>query len=392
MKTLNTRRQESHRKLATRLPLLIPGFIALAAGIAAGLSRLGWDGLSSSPLDLAHLHAPLMIAGFFGTVIGLERAVALGRWPAFFSPLLSGLGSLLLIAGIYPATGAAMILGGSLAFLAATAWVTLIQPVFHMAILLVGAAFLMAANLAWFFGASIETVLPAWMAFLVLTIVGERLELSRLHPVDLVAKAIFAGIITVYIVSVILASFGFPAASAVMGLCLTAMAIWLIFFDIARNTVRQKGLPRFIAVCLLTGYGWLALGGGLWMVWSGLPGLITGPAYLYDAALHAVFLGFVLAMVFGHAPIILPAVTTLAVPFHAAFYLHVALLEASLALRIAADFLADDGLRLAAGFGNALTVVLFVFNTVLAVRRGIAAKANQPRRTHSPGLAEVSKS
>ena len=40
-------------------------------------------------------------------------------------------------------------------------------------------------------------------------------------------------------------------------------------------------------------------------------------------------------MVFGHAPIIFPAVLRVAVPYHATFYLPLALLHASLAVRLA---------------------------------------------------------
>ncbi|MGB7543793.1 MAG: hypothetical protein WBM28_17470, partial [Burkholderiales bacterium] len=65
---------------ALRLPLLAVGFIALAFGVGAGLVRMGWQ-LPLPDVALAAWHGPLMIAGFFGTVIGLERAVALAeRW------------------------------------------------------------------------------------------------------------------------------------------------------------------------------------------------------------------------------------------------------------------------------------------------------------------------
>ena len=84
--------------------------------------------------------------------------------------------------------------------------------------------------------------------------------------------------------------------------------------------------------------------------------LIGGTAYgsaAWDAGLHAVMLGFVFSMVFGHAPIIVPAVTRAAVPYHWSFYLPLALLHLSLVLIV--------GFRLAgmaewrqAGAANAL--------------------------------------
>ena len=46
---------------------------------------------------------------------------------------------------------------------------------------------------------------------------------------------------------------------------------------------------------------------------------------------------FVFAMVFGHAPIIFPAVLRVTVPYHPVFYAPLVLLQASLALRVAGD-------------------------------------------------------
>jgi hypothetical protein len=45
----------------------------------------------------------------------------------------------------------------------------------------------------------------------------------------------------------------------------------------------------------------------------------------------------VFAMVFGHAPIIFPAVLRVAVPYHASFYLPLVLLHLSLLVRLAGN-------------------------------------------------------
>ena len=94
-----------------RLPLLLPGLLALVAGVAAGLWRLGaWPGGSGVPA-LAHAaagHGALMVCGFFGLVIALERAAALAvdgqrqAWAhawAWAAPLAAGAGTALLLAG-----------------------------------------------------------------------------------------------------------------------------------------------------------------------------------------------------------------------------------------------------------------------------------------------------
>ena len=61
------------------LPFLVPALLALLVALWAGLLRLGWVLPSTRGLALAH--GPLMVSGFLGALIALERAVALKiRW------------------------------------------------------------------------------------------------------------------------------------------------------------------------------------------------------------------------------------------------------------------------------------------------------------------------
>lgn len=113
---------------------------------------------------------------------------------------------------------------------------------------------------------------------------------------------------------------------------LLALAGWLARYDIARRTVRQRGLSRYIALCLMSGYVWLGVGGAV-MAGAGLEP--SRPSY--DAALHALLLGFIFSMVFGHAPIVFPAVLRVALPYHPVFYAPLILLHVSLALRLLGD-------------------------------------------------------
>ena len=132
------------------------------------------------------------------------------------------------------------------------------------------------------------------------------------------------------------------------------------------GTVLARGLTRYIALCLLAGYAWLALGGALLASGAALD---DGRA-LWDAALHAILLGFVFSMVFGHAPVILPAVLRVALPYSAILYAPLALLHVSLALRIAGDLGASASLRAAGGAGNALAIAVFILTAAaLALSR-----------------------
>ncbi|HEX6288442.1 MAG TPA: hypothetical protein VFZ66_04585 [Herpetosiphonaceae bacterium] len=61
------------------------------------------------------------------------------------------------------------------------------------------------------------------------------------------------------------------------------------------NAALRSRLPRFIALALRSGYGWLGAGGlGALIV----GGVMAGP--IYDAILHAVFVGFVISMILGN--------------------------------------------------------------------------------------------
>jgi hypothetical protein len=146
----------------------------------------------------------------------------------------------------------------------------------------------------------------------------------------------------------------------------------LLRYDIARFTVRQRGLPRFIAVCLLTGYGWLGVGGFLSLYYGGV---IAG--LHYDAILHAVLLGFVFSMIFGHAPIIIPAVMKFTVPYDKWFYVHLFVLHVGLVVRVGSDVAGTWVGREWGGLVNVVAVVLFLANTGRAVRRGVSRTAHR---------------
>ncbi len=340
-----------------RVPLLILGFASLIVGVGAGLLRLGWS-VPQPAAALAAFHGPLMVSGFFGTVISLERAVALARRWAYLGPLAAGAGGLALILGAAPALAQVLLALGSAVLLAGSVSVFLRQRALFTFTLAAGAASWLTCNLLWLGGFSVYEVVPWWAGFLVLTIAGERLELSRFLPPSPIAQRAFAAVLAGL-------TFGMALQAQLFGAALVALTLWLLRQDIARRTVKEKGLTRFIAVCLLSGYAWLAVAGTIMLG----AGLAPGSA-AYDAALHALMLGFVFSMVFGHAPIIFPAVLRVAVPYHPLFYAPLALLHLSLLVRLAGDAASMPELRSAGGLLNAVALAAFILNTVAAVIRG----------------------
>lgn len=363
-------------KASLRLPLMAAGFVALITGVFAGLAYFPPLHLAPGAALAVH-HGPLMVCGFLGTVISLERAVALGvRWP-YLGPLAAGAGGLALIAGLPVFLGQALIAAGSVVLLAASYAVYRRQPALFTAVMALGAASWLGGNLLWMNGSAIAEVTPFWAAFLLLTIGGERLELSRLMPPSPFGIRLFVVVTGVMLVGVALVPVAETAGVMVFAASLIALALWLVRYDVARRTVRGTGLSRFIAVSLLAGYAWLALGGLVILAAGGLT-VSTG---VYDAALHGVFLGFVFSMIFAHAPVILPAVARFEVPFRPLFYGHLALLHVSLVLRVAGDFAGVEPLRLWGAVGNAAAILLFLLitvSTVIAARRAVAVATGRP--------------
>lgn len=344
-----------------RLPLLALSIGLLLAALWAGLIRLGWAWPPLvAPLPMAH--GPLMVGGFLGTVIGLERAIALGRRWGYAAPLFAGLGALLTALGIVP-WGPLTLTLGSLGLAATTIVVVRIHPATHTVVLALAAATWLAGNLLWLFGQMIPQVVVWWIGFLVLTIAGERLELSRFLRPPAWVRWTFVAVVAVMLAGMVLAAVTYPLGMRVSGLGWLLLAAWLLRVDIARRRVRAGGQARFMALALLAGYFWLGAAGIMALIYGGI---MAGPHY--DALLHSVFLGFVLSMIFAHALIIFPVVLGAALPYHPRFYVHLGLLHATLVLRVVSDLLPWWPGRLWGGTLNVIVVLLFLANTVTSLR------------------------
>jgi hypothetical protein len=241
-----------------------------------------------------------------------------------------------------------------------------------------GALAWLAGNAHWLAGAGIYQVMSCWMAFLVLTIAGERLELNRLLRPPPMVRAAFVVAIS-FICTGVAIGLRWPDAGLRMtGAGFVMLSVWLAIFDIARRTLRQPGVTRFISACLYSGYVWLGVGGFLALATGA-----TTPGPRYDAMLHAVFLGFVVSMVFGHALIVFPAILGRPMPFRHAFYLHLVLLHGSVIVRLIGD-LSDDFGRWRAWGGalNAVAIAVFVVNSASSLAHSSALRS--PSSGQSP--------
>lgn len=365
-----------HRaRIALRLAFAAAVALTFACGVLAGLARLGIS-VPRHALSNAEWHGVLVLPIFFGAVISVERAVALGGGRHVCAPAAVALAGLALLSGAPPVWAQALLIGGATLALVGAWALARRQPALHLSILALGVSIWWFGDVLWFVTSAPLLAVPSWLAFLVLTIAAERLELTRMRPTPARARIVFVSIVVI-----MLAGIGWALREPELGLRafsagLLALAAWLARYDIARVTVRQRGLTRFIAVCLLSGYGWLALSGvlGLFGAWS-----VAHP--WHDAALHALTLGFVVSMALGHAPIVLPALARLRVRYRPRFYLPLIALHIALALRVGGVMTQAFALRRAGALGNALALLLFVIVMASAAwtARGESRMAS-PRR------------
>ncbi len=366
-----------------RLALLIGAMVALLGGLDAALLRLGLSAPVPA-MDLANLHGVLMVFGFLGTAITLERAVALqsdrrrsSLW-AYLSPAASVAATVVALAQLallgpeatrlFPALAWAL----SMALLVAmyvVVWRK--QPMVAVLIQGLGALLGFAGILLWGRGFEAAQVVPWWAAFLVFTIIGERLELARFTFARGSTEARVLAETLVTTVALIATLFNAQLGYPLLGLALIVLALDTAAHDIALKTIRLQGAARYMAACMLAGYAWLLVAGGIWV--------IRGPVfsgYGYDTVVHSLTIGFALSMVLAHAPVIVPAIARRDLPYNRAMWAVWGTLQLGLIIRVLA------GARLAEGawqFGGALDIASLLAFVVVTVATIVIANRPQAK-------------
>jgi hypothetical protein len=344
----------TNKSVSYRILFLFLAIILLISATWAGLIRLGWQLPSFSP-KLASSHGPLMVVGFFGTLISLERAVALQKKWAYIAPLAFGCGGVLLLTGYFRTIGIFFFTLGSFWLAAVFINILIKQRAAYLYILAFGSITLLIGNLLWLSGWQVPQLVFWWAGYLILTIAGERLELSRIRKLSSFSQILFIISITFFSLGLVTSLFNLLAGIKISSAGMILLALWLLNYDIARRTIKKSGLTRYIAVCLLSGYFWLIIAGIIGYIYRGQPA-----GFVYDAMLHSIFIGFVFSMIFGHAPIIFPAILNLDLQFKPALYFPLILLHLSLIFRIVGDLISSVMVRKWAGLINIVAVLLYV--------------------------------
>ncbi len=361
---------------AGRAALLLPAGLSLLGGLDAGLVLLGGPAPVASP-RLGEVHGPVMVLGFLGTLIALERAVALRAPWGYAAPALLGLGALALLSPAPRPLGQVLLLDGCVALVAVLAALWQRRRDDAVLVEVLGATLALLAALLWV-RVEASVVVPLLAGFIVLTVAAERVELAALHlPVG--ASRVLVLLSLPVAASATAAVVRPDVGARAFGASLALLVLWLAPRDVAVRMVRTTGLPRFAAAAMLAGHAWLGVAATAWVLVGA-----TSSARAHDLVVHALFLGFAMSMVLAHAPVILPAVLRRAVPYRRAFWAPLVVLHLALAVRVVGDLLGNQQLVVVGGTGTAAALLLLPLTVATS-----SVLAARDRSTSRPTLRSV---
>lgn len=303
------------------LPLVLLG---LVMGIAGGWIRLGNPVIPVAEAGINH--GLLMVGGFLGTLISIERAMVMNKKIWLVIPFLSGLSNLFFLIGMQ-SVGLLLLLSGSLGLGLIMHFQSVKHPHFHTFLLYAGAVFWFIGNFLVWKSGLIATGSTWWMGFLLFTIVGERLELSQFLPVPSWSKKALGGLLGVFFIGLLFPFHGL--GNEILGAAVLLISAWLLTFDMAKVAAKKKEQFRYIGIGLRIGYLWLGVQGLILLLMESHP-------LFYDLVLHTFFLGFTFSMIWAHAPIIFPTIFGIRhTPYHSILWGPWTLFQVTLFGRIA---------------------------------------------------------
>ncbi len=342
-----------NRKVFFILPFVL---ISLVLGTYNGLIRMGWMFPGNNAVAQ---HGAIMVGSFLCSVILLERIVNFRKTFLYIFPLINSVSVIFFLTGKFIA-GLQLLFIGGIALAGIFIYLYSMYRELYTLIMLIGTLSLLAGYLmlmnSHFYPASVSF----WFAFLLLLVTGERMELTKFLPVSKSASSVLLICISLFFIGLV---FNFHGSGHLLtGFSMMLMALWLIRYDVAVKSLRMPGLHRYIAFNLLAGFVWLLVTGLL---------LFFKPSsvYMYDATIHAFFLGFTFSMIFAHGPVIYPGIA--GIPkraFHVSLYLWCLLLQFSLVIRLFADFDVLFKLRELSGLLNVIALLGFFIHLFLLMK------------------------
>ena len=237
-----------NKKIFFVLPFVL---VSLVIGILSGLFRLGW----SIPMgEVAGEHGALMTGSFLGTLICLERIVALKKKWMYIIPVISGMSLIFFLLG-NQRIAMIMLTIGSLGLV--YIYIDLINRFkeYYFYIMMIGAIGWAVGNIIMIINPFYPQAAPWWIVFILLTVFGERLELSKFLPQSKLKRVTMIISISIFMAGIILPYHAIGKYISGVGLLL--MAIWLLKYDIARKSVKAHGMHDSRDRCFWQGiFGW----------------------------------------------------------------------------------------------------------------------------------------
>ncbi|HQQ98773.1 MAG TPA: hypothetical protein PLX35_15990 [Cyclobacteriaceae bacterium] len=334
-----------------RIPFVLLAVVNLLIGMWAGLLRAGWHLPGST---IAVHHGAILVGGFLTTLIALEKVIPLRKNWMLVIPVISA-GSL--IVTLDSPYGLYCMIAGAAGLLMVLAYYAYLHPKDLAAVLMMaGAGCLLIGDVLLLRRQFYPMAFPWWMAFLLLTITAERLELSKFLPVTNLHKAILVALLSLFVLGLVFSFHG--AGNILSGSAAIGVSLWMLRHDVIGIGLKKEGLVRFSAVALVIANVWLMIEGAL---------LLLSPqtALAYDMAVHVFFLGYTFAMIFAHGPIILPGVLGIQVrPYHPILYAWLFITQGSLLFRVMMDGFENPSGRYWSGIVSGIGILLYFLTIV----------------------------
>jgi hypothetical protein len=340
-----------------RLPIILFAMLCLLSGLWSGLNRIGWD---IALLPISPHHGAIMVGGFLGTLIALEKIIPLKKKSLYLIPVLNALSVVFFFSG-QPKLSIYILVISSTSLSFVFLYYFRKQRTIIYVLMLLGSICWLTGNILLLTKFFYPLAFPWWAAFALFIIAAERLELMKFLPVSQLRKNIFVLLLLCFIIGVLLSFHG--TGNLICGLALIGTSLWLIQNDVIGINIKKSGILKFVAISLCTGY--------LALLMTGIFFFSLSDQWLtYDAIVHSFFLGFVFSMIFAHGPMILPGIMGISItPFNKILYLWLALLQASWLVRIFSDVLIEMELRKVSGLLSAIAILgYFVTMAIITIK------------------------
>lgn len=346
-------------------PLVLSGLIL---GIVGGFVRLGF--LDWNISGTAAQHGVLMVGGFLGTLITLERAMVMKNRLWLFVAFLSGASIPVLLLPGWSTFGQFLLLGASIGLVIIMYLQSIRHPQPYQYIMSIGAISWFLGNFTMIYTGFIPAAVPWWMGFLLFTIVGERLELSKFLPTPAFAKKILYALLGLNFIGMWIPFHGI--GNWLMGGTVIFIAFWLLHFDMAKVASKKERQFKYIGIGLRVGYLWLVVNGLVLCFMEMHP-------LFYDLYLHTFFLGFTFSMIWAHAPVIFPMIMNIKEkPYHPILWAAWLIFQSTLIGRIGSSLLKLPDWRVWFGLANGWAILsMFALMTLIVLTKIAYSKFSQ---------------